>query len=255
MKENTTVKKAVIVDDELGARESLSKMLEKNCKNIQVVAKADNMMNAFIEITNHQPDLVFLDIEMPNGNAFDLLEKFKEINFNIIFVTAYDHYAIKAIKFSAIDYILKPVDPEELVKAVSRFESQHENKTSLDKKFKTLLSNVKPENKLKKVGIPDGDGLVFINLADIIRCDSDGNYTYFLLTSGKKIIVSRTLGEYEQMFAEDNFFRVHRSHLINLEHVKKYIKGEGGYVIMSDNSQVEVSRRNKNEFLEKLSHQ
>lgn len=255
MKETAEIKKAVIVDDELGARESLSKMLEKNCKNIQVVAKADNMMNAFIEITNHQPDLVFLDIEMPNGNAFDLLEKFKEINFNIIFVTAYDHYAIKAIKFSAIDYILKPVDPEELIKAVSRFESQHESKTSLDKKFKNLLSNVKPENKLKKVGIPDGDGLLFINLTDIIRCDSDGNYTYFLLTSGKKIVASRTLGEYEQMFAEDNFFRVHRSHLINLEHVKKYIKGEGGYVIMSDNSQVEVSRRNKNEFLEKLSHQ
>lgn len=255
MKENAVIKKAIIVDDELGARESLSKMLEKNCKNIQVVAKADNMMNAFVEITNHQPDLVFLDIEMPNGNAFDLLEKFKEINFNIIFVTAYDHYAIKAIKFSAIDYILKPVDPEELITAVSRFESQHETKNSLDKKFKTLLSNVKPENKLKKVGIPDGDGLVFINLADIIRCDSDGNYTYFLLTSGKKIVASRTLGEYEQMFAEDNFFRVHRSHLINLEHVKKYIKGEGGYVVMSDNSQVEVSRRNKNEFLEKLSHQ
>ena len=118
-----------------------------------------------------------------------------------------------------------------------------------------LLSNVKPENKLKKVGIPDGDGLIFINLADIIRCDSDGNYTYFILTSGKKIIASRTLGEYEQMFIDDNFFRVHRSHLINLEHVKKYIKGEGGYVIMSDGSQVEVSRRNKNEFLEKLSHQ
>jgi len=247
--------KAVIVDDELGARESLSKMIEKNCKNIEIVAKADSMMNAFIEITNHQPDLVFLDIEMPNGNAFDLLERFKEINFNIIFVTAYDHYAIKAIKFSAIDYILKPVDPEELVKAVTRFESQHDNKNLLDKKFKTLLSNVKPENKLKKVGIPDGDGLIFINLSDIIRCDSDGNYTYFILTTGKKIIASRTLGEYEQMFADDNFFRVHRSHLINLEHVKKYIKGEGGYVIMSDNSQVEVSRRNKNEFLEKLSHQ
>jgi two-component system LytT family response regulator len=249
------IKKAIIVDDELGARESLAKMLEKNCKNIQVVAKADSMMNAFVEITNHQPDLVFLDIEMSNGNAFDLLEKFREINFNIIFVTAYDHYAIKAIKFSAIDYILKPIDPEELIKAVARFESQHESKNSLDKKFKTLLSNVKPENKLKKVGIPDGDGLVFINLSDIIRCDSDGNYTYFLLTTGKKIVASRTLGEYEQMFADDNFFRVHRSHLINLEHVKKYIKGEGGYVVMSDNSQVEVSRRNKNEFLERLSRQ
>jgi two-component system LytT family response regulator len=245
--------RAVIVDDELGSRESLSKMIEKNCKNIQIVGKADSMLSAFEVITNNEPDLVFLDIEMPNGNAFDLLEKFKEIHFNIIFVTAYDHYAIKAIKFSAIDYILKPIDPEELMKAVSRFEAQLENKKLLDKKFKTLLSNVKPENKLKKVGIPDGDGLVFINLSEIIRCDSDGNYTYFLLTNGKKIIASRTLGEYEQMFNEDNFFRIHRSHLINLEHVKKYIKGEGGYVVMTDNSQVEVSRRNKNDFLEKLS--
>lgn len=246
--------RAVIVDDELGSRESLSKMIEKNCKNIQLVGKADSMLSAFEVITNNEPDLVFLDIEMPNGNAFDLLEKFKEINFNIIFVTAYDHYAIKAIKFSAIDYILKPIDPEELIKAIGRFEAQLETKKSLDKKFKTLLSNVKPENKLKKVGIPDGDGLIFINLAEIIRCDSDGNYTYFLLTNGKKIVASRTLGEYEQMFNEDNFFRVHRSHLINLEHVKKYIKGEGGYVVMTDNSQVEVSRRNKNDFLEKLSH-
>lgn len=246
--------KAIIVDDELGARESLSKMIEKNCKQIEVVAKVDSMLSAFEAITNKEPDLVFLDIEMPNGNAFDLLEKFKSINFNIIFTTAYDHYAIKAIKFSAIDYILKPIDSEELVTAVKRFENQRGQKESLDKQFKTLLSNVKPENKLKKVGIPDGDGLIFINLSDIIRCDSDGNYTFFILTSGKKIIASRTLGEYEQMFVDDNFFRIHRSHLINLEHVKKYIKGEGGYVVMTDNSQVEVSRRNKTDFLEKLSH-
>ena len=246
--------KAIIVDDELGARESLSKMVEKNCKNVTIVAKADSMLSAFEAITNKEPDLVFLDIEMPNGNAFDLLEKFKSINFNIIFTTAYDHYAIKAIKFSAVDYILKPIDPEELVQAVKRFEERTGEKNSLDKQFKTLLSNVRPENKLKKVGIPDGDGLIFINLSDIIRCDSDGNYTFFILTSGKKIIASRTLGEYEQMFADDNFFRIHRSHLVNLEHVKKYIKGEGGYVVMTDNSQVEVSRRNKTDFLEKLSH-
>ncbi len=246
--------KAIIVDDELGARESLSKMIEKNCKQIEVVAKVDSMLSAFEAITNKEPDLVFLDIEMPNGNAFDLLEKFKNINFNIIFTTAYDHYAIKAIKFSAIDYILKPIDPEELIGAVKRFEEYRGQKTTLDKQFKTLLSNVRPENKLKKVGIPDGDGLIFINLSDIIRCDSDGNYTFFILTNGKKIIASRTLGEYEQMFTDDNFFRVHRSHLINLEHVKKYIKGEGGYVVMIDNSQVEVSRRNKTDFLEKLSH-
>lgn len=247
--------KAIIVDDELGARESLSKMIEKNCKQLEIVAKADSAQAAFEAITSKQPDLVFLDIEMPNGNAFDLLEKFKEINFNIIFTTAYDHYAIKAIKFSAVDYILKPIDPEELVEAIKRFEKKQQGEpTVLDKQFKTLLSNVRPENKLKKVGIPDGDGLIFINLSDIVRCESDGNYTFFILTNGKKIIASRTLGEYEQMFTEDNFFRVHRSHLINLQHVKKYIKGEGGYVIMTDDSQVEVSRRNKNEFLEKLSH-
>ncbi|MFL5764619.1 MAG: LytR/AlgR family response regulator transcription factor [Bacteroidia bacterium] len=247
--------RAIIVDDELGARESLSKMLEKNCKQVEVVAKVDSMLAAFEAITNKAPDLVFLDIEMPNGNAFDLLEKFKEINFNIIFTTAYDHYAIKAIKFSAVDYILKPIDPEELVLAVKRFEERNGQKNNtLDKQFKALLSNVRTENKLKKVGIPDGDGLIFINLSDIIRCDSDGNYTFFILTNGKKIIASRTLGEYEQMFADDNFFRIHRSHLINLEHVKKYIKGEGGYVVMTDNSQVEVSRRNKTDFLEKLSH-
>lgn len=244
--------KAIIVDDELGARESLSKMLEKNCSSVQIVAKADSMLSAYEAIINLHPDLVFLDIEMPNGNAFDLLEKIKEIDFDIIFTTAYDHYAIKAIKFSAIDYILKPIDPEELVLAVKRYEEKSGQKNMLDKKFKTLLNNLKPENKLKKVGIPDGDGLIFINLADIIRCDSDGNYTFFILTSGKKIVASRTLGEYEQLFVDDNFFRIHRSHLINLQHVKKYLKGEGGYVIMSDNSQVEVSRRNKNDFLQKL---
>jgi len=246
--------KAIIVDDELGARESLSKMVEKNCKQIEIIGKADSMKTAYDLISTLNPDLVFLDIEMPKGNAFDLLEKFKQIDFHIIFTTAYDHYAIKAIKFSAVDYLLKPIDPEELVMAVNKLENKLGQKTELNQQFKTLLSNVRSESKLKKVGIPDGDGLVFIDLADIIRCESDGNYTYFILTSGKKIIASRTLGEYEQLFADENFCRVHRSHLVNLVHVKKYIKGEGGYVVLSDNSQVEVSRRNKNDFLEKLAH-
>src|SRR6202007_1672978 len=165
--------KAIVVDDELGARESLSIMIKNNCKNIDVVAKADSMQSAFELINTHNPDLVFLDIEMPNGNAFDLLEKFKEINFHIIFTTAYDHHAIKAIKFSAIDYILKPIDPEELVLAVQRLEDKVKEKSMVDKQFKNLLSNVKSGNKLKKIGIPDSDGIVFINLSDIIRCESD----------------------------------------------------------------------------------
>ena len=247
--------KAILVDDENGSREALAKMLEKYCPQVQILAKLDSMTSALTAIQQYEPELVFLDIEMPNGSGFDLLEKIKHIDFDVVFTTAYDHYAIRAIKFSAVDYLLKPVDPEELVLAVKRVEEKRGNKKMLDEKYKMLLSNVRSESKLKKVAIPDGDGLVFISLADIIRCDSDGNYTYFILNNGKKIISSRTLGEYEDMFDGDNFFRVHRSHLVNLDHVKKYIKGEGGYVVLSDNSQVEVSRRKKNEFLERLGGQ
>lgn len=246
--------RAILIDDEDGSRESLARLIEKYCKNIQIVAKADSMLSGLTAIQQHEPDLVFLDIEMPNGTGFDLLEKIKQIDFDVIFTTAYDHYAIRAIKFSAVDYILKPIDPDELVTAVNRVEAKQANKKGNNDKYQTLLSNIKAGNALKKVAIPDGEGLLFINMSDIIRCDSDGNYTYFILTGGKKIVSSRTLGEYESMFEGENFFRVHRSHLVNLEHVKKYIKGEGGYVVLSDNSQVEVSRRKKNDFLEKLGH-
>ena len=244
--------KAIIVDDERGARESLSKMVEKYCKEIEVVAKADSMKTALEAINSHHPDLVFLDIEMPNGNAFDLLAKLNEVDFDIIFTTAYDHYAIKAIKFSAIDYILKPIDPEELMEAVNRFRNKKEQQETTNKKFKTLLSNLNPGNKMKKVALAEGDGLIFINISDIIRCESDNNYTFIVLTDKRKIIVTRTLGEFEQLFIDENFMRIHRSHLINLNHIKKYMKGEGGTVIMDDDSHVEVSRRAKTEFLDRL---
>ncbi len=244
--------KAILIDDENGSRESLAKLLEKHCPQVEIISKANSMITGLTAIQQYEPDLVFLDIEMPNGSGFDLLGKIKEIDFDVVFITAYDQYAIRAIKFSAVDYLLKPVDPEELVLAVKRVEDKRGSKNTNNDKYKVLLSNMKSESKLKKVAIPDGDGLIFISLSDIIRCDSDGNYTYFILNNGKKIISARTLGEYEEMFEGEHFFRVHRSHLINLDHVKKYIKGEGGYAVLSDNSQVEVSRRKKNEFLEKL---
>ncbi len=244
--------KAILVDDENGSRESLAKLIEKNCLQVQIVAKVNSMQAGLTAIQQHEPELVFLDIEMPNGSGFDMLEKIKDIDFDVIFTTAYDQYAIRAIKFSAVDYLLKPVAAEELMSAVKRVEDKRETKKAHADKYQVLLSNMKGESKLKKVAIPDGDGLIFVSLSDIIRCDSDGNYTYFILSNGKKVVSSRTLGEYEEMFEGENFFRIHRSHLINLDHVKKYLKGEGGYVVMSDNSQVEVSRRKKNEFLEKL---
>ena len=247
------VLKAIIVDDEAGCREALNNLLVKFCPGVQVVAKANSAASAYEEIIKHKPQLVFLDIEMPKGNSFELLSRFSEIDFDIIFITAFDHYAIKAIKFSAIDYLLKPVDPDDLKAAVNKLHSKKESQQLLQDKFKILLENIKPESKPKKVAIADGEGLIFVNIREIIRCDSDGNYTYIFLENGKKLMASRTLGEYEEMFSGENFFRVHRSHLINMEHIKKYIKGEGGFVILSDNSQAEVSRRKKIEFLERLS--
>ena len=247
--------RTIIVDDEKGARESLAKMAEKYCPHIEVIAKADSMKTAYEAINELNPDLVFLDIEMPNGNAFDLLEKFKEIDFEIIFTTAYDHYAIKAIKFSAIDYILKPIDPEELVQAVNRLENKVGQKELLNKKFTALLSNLKPENKIKKVAVIEGDGIMFVNISEIIRCEAANNFALFILTDKREVVGTRSLSEYEQLLSEENFMRVHRAHLINLNHIKKFkqMKGEGGTVIMIDDSKVEVSRRSKQELLERMS--
>src|ERR1035437_526887 len=160
--------KAVLIDDENGSRESLAKLVEKYCPEVVVAAKADSMASGLTAIQQHEPDLVFLDIEMPNGSGFDLLEKIKEIDFDVIFTTAYDHYAIRAIKFSAVDYLLKPIDPEELILAVKRVENKHHtSKTSADQ-YQVLLSNIKSGNKLKKVAIPDGEGVIFISMTGII---------------------------------------------------------------------------------------
>jgi two-component system, LytTR family, response regulator len=245
--------KAIIVDDELNCRESLYNILEKYFKNIVVIDKIGSPGEAYDSIMKHKPDLVFLDIEMPKENAFDLLEKFNDdIQFDIIFTTAYNHYAVKAIKFSALDYLLKPIDIDDLREAIARLEKKKNNRQLMNNQMNILFSNLKQENKRKKIVVPDGEGLLFIYLDEIIRCESDGNYTFFILNNKKKIIVSKTLGDYEELFTEESFFRIHRSHLINLQHIKKYIRGEGGYVIMSDDSQVEVSRRKKIEFLELL---
>lgn len=246
--------KAIIVDDEKGARESLAKMIERNCTQIQLLAKENSMETAYKAIVELNPDIVFLDIEMPNGNAFDLLQKFESIHFNIIFTTAFDHYAIKAIKYSAIDYLLKPIDPEELQIAVKRLENKQNQQQLIDSKFKALLENIKPESKAKKIGIVDVEGLVFVKLNDILYCKSESNYTTFVMNDGRHLLSAKTLGDYEVFFAETNFIRVHRSYLINIDYVKKYIKGDGGFAIMEDNAKIEVSRRNKLDFLQKFSH-
>ena len=246
--------KTIIVDDEKGGRESLKKLLERHCPEIEVIATAANINVAREKITALQPDLVFLDIEMPGGSGFDLLEQLSDKSFSVIFITAYDQFAIKAIRFSAIDYLLKPVDPEELKNAVSAFVLKHKAKDeSIDDRIKVLMENMQPGNSNKKIALPEQDGLVFVYIKDIIRCYSEGSYTRIILKD-KKILVSRTIGELDELLtgSDERFFRVHRSHLINLSHIKRYVKGDGGYAVMDDGSEVEISRRKRNEFIEAM---
>jgi two-component system, LytTR family, response regulator len=242
-----------IVDDEQGARESLKNIIEKYfAEELLVLGTSGDVTEAFEAIKLSKPDLVFLDIEMPKGGGFNLLSKFEDVFFNVVFVTAYDQYAIKAIKFSALDYLLKPIDMDELEKAIQKHKSTKSQERVEKQKIKNLIENIKSENHIRKIAVPDGNGLIFIPLKNIVRCESDGNYTIIYQKEGKKIVASRTLGDFDDMFSGENFFRIHRSHLINLEHLVKYVKGEGGYVEMSDGSKAEVSRRKKSDFMDFL---
>lgn len=244
--------RSILIDDEEGAREALANILLTYFPDVEIIGKADSAKKGVEMICSLHPELVFLDIEMPGGNAFDLLSSpalERVMNFEVIFVTAFDHYALQAIKYSALDYLLKPVDMDELKKALLKYEGKKNEKNFFKEKLSVLLNNVTADTH-RKIAIPDVDGLTFITVEEIIRCESDGNYTIIHTSAGKKMLSSRTLSEYDDLLSGGNFFRVHRSHLINLHHIKKYYRGEGGYVVMSDESQIEVSRRKKNEFIE-----
>jgi two-component system, LytTR family, response regulator len=242
---------AIIVDDEEKSRITLGNLVSKHCSGVKINELCDSVDNAMKAIEKYNPQLVLLDIEMPFHNGFNLLERIKKPDFDVVFTTAYDQYAIKAIKFSAIDYLLKPIDVDELKKAINRIENK--NDTSIDKlkKIEVLLSNVK--GKSAKIAIPTLDGLQMINADAIIKCLANESYTQINLIGGQKIMVSKLLKEYDELLSEFNFFRIHNSILINLKHVTKYIKGDGGYVVMVDGETCEVARRKKNELLSKLS--
>lgn len=243
--------RAVIVDDEQGARDTLASLLSSHCPDISVVALADCVKKGVEAIIRHQPDVVFLDVQMPDGTGFDLLEQLPEIRFKIIFASAYDRFAIQAFKFSAIDYLLKPVEAQGLTEACSRLKEE-DRYSEISKKLEVLLQN---RHSFEKIALPTMDGITFVKIRDIIRCESDNNYTNIFINNGKKMVVSRTLKEYEDMLTPFNFFRIHKSHLINLSYLQKYRKGEGGFVIMEDGAELEVSRRRKEEFLTALQNQ
>ncbi len=241
--------KAVIIDDESKARNALKNLIEKHCSNIAVVAEADCVKAGVDIIKEYEPDIAFLDVQMPDGTGFDLLEQIGDIDFKIIFASAYDKFAIQAFRFSAIDYLLKPVEPEMLIEACSRLTGDSKI-SEINKKLEVLLNN---RNSFEKIALPTLDGINFVKIKDIIRCESDNNYTNIFLNDGRKYIVSKTLKEFDEMLTPFNFFRIHKSHLINLNYLQKYNKGEGGYVIMEDGSELEVSRRRKEDFIRALS--
>jgi two-component system, LytTR family, response regulator len=243
---------AIIIDDEENSRETLRLKIQKHCPEVNVLQTCSSGEEGIEAIKKLSPELVFLDIEMPRMSGFDMLEDIEEINFDVIFVTAYNQFAIRAIKFSALDYLLKPINKEDLVKAVERARQKRNTSTSAEQ-IKTLNENFKsPKKELEKVALPTMEGLIFVELKNIVRLESEVNYTRFYLTNKETILVSKTLGDFEELFAENNFFRPHKSHIINLKFVKKYVKGEGGQIILEDNTAIDVSRRKKEEFLQKI---
>jgi len=238
--------KTVIVDDEQDAQVTLMRFLQMHCSNVNIVGTANGVEEGLSLIQKKQPQLVFLDIKMNDGTGFDLLKKLKAINFKLIFTTAYDEYALKAFKYSAIDYLLKPIDPEELVDAVER--AQKDNKTNTAQSVDSMFELYK-EDKFDKLAIPSVDEFHFVHIADIIRCEASSNYSIIYLADGKKIVAPRTLKEFEKLLSSEGFFRVHQSHLINLNHINQFLKTKNK-ILMSDDSTVEVSRRKKSLFLE-----
>ena len=242
---------ATIVDDEPFCCESLATLLERYCPAVKVLDICYSASAALHSIQQHPPQILFLDIEMPHMNGFELLEKLPEINFQLIFTTSFDQYAIKAIQFSALDYLLKPIEREELQKAVQKvIQGIHH---PLPQQIEILLHKLShPTIPVNKIAIPTMEGLQMIFVESVISCTSDSNYTILHLKNKQKITASRTLKEIEEMLEDYSFARVHHSYLVNLNEVEKYVKGEGGYLVMSDGTTVDVSRSRKDMLLNKL---
>lgn len=233
-----------VIDDEPKARETIINILALGNFETKIVGEADSVQSAFELISLLSPDVVLLDINLPDGNGFDLLKKFEKINFKIIFITAHGEYAIQAFKFSAVDYILKPIRAAELFAAIEKA-SESFNKEETVQKISALLSNLE---KLKKIVLKTSESIHIVNVQQIIRCQADVNYTTFYLESGETLLVSKPLKEYDELLSRAGFFRTHQSHLVNLDHILRYDKKDGGYLYMDNKSLVPVSIRKKEEL-------
>lgn len=233
---------ALIVDDEQGNRALLQSLLLANCPQIERLYLASSVSEAEKQLKKEQIDVVFLDIEMPHENGFDLLNKLKAVDFKIIFVTAYDAYALKAIKYSALDYLLKPVDPKELVAAVHKLDALENQKAQLD----LLTYNLQNDDN-RRIALATQEEVLFVEVNSIIRLQAEANYTKVYFDQDDPVLLSGNIGHFEKLLNDQQFYRSHQSHLINRKHLKKYIKSDGGYFVMKDGSQVPISRLKREE--------
>ncbi|MEO8415845.1 MAG: LytTR family DNA-binding domain-containing protein [Ginsengibacter sp.] len=243
--------KALLVDDELNSLQNLQQKLEGFCPDVEIVAISQKPEDGILLIKQHQPDVVFLDIEMPRMSGFRMLEELGEYDFDIIFTTAYNHYSIDAIRISAFDYLVKPIGIEELQHAVERLNKirHKQTKEKIDILKKTLSDNKSQED---KIAISTSEGIEFIPIKNIVHIESKSNYSKIYLRENKSMIVSKILKDFEEMLLPYNFYRVHNSHLINLNYIQKYIRSQGGHVLLQDGTLIDISRRKKEEFLKMI---
>ena len=242
---------AIIIDDEAKGRLALRQKLLDYCSEVNVVAEASSGEEGILLISQHKPNIVFLDIEMPRMNGFEMLNQLPEKNFQLIFTTAYDQYAIKAIKYAAFDYLLKPVDVDELKTTLEKLAGAETNQTK--KQAELLHQNISdPKKLLNKLAIPTLDGLLFFDINDIEYLEAQSNYTNLHFIKNSKILASKTLKEFEELLPEEKFFRPHHSFIINLNFIKRYLKGDGGQMEMQSGAYIDVSRRKKEAFLKMI---
>lgn len=244
--------RAVIIDDMDQIRAKNLDLIRKHCPQVSILAEASDVRSGVEVIRKFMPDLVFLDVEMPDGTGFDLLQQFNPVTFKVIFITGFQDFAIRAFRFSAIDYLLKPVDPDDLVAAVKKA-SDALNSENLALQLGTLLSHVGQAKAPQKIVLKTADKLYSVDVQDIVHCESDRNYTTFYLANGTRMVVSTTLKEYEALLAPMGFFRTHQSHLINMAYFDHFIKADGGLIVLKDQSRIPLASRKREEFMNLLS--
>ncbi len=242
---------SILIDDEKLSLKTLSLVLERHCPDIHILRMCNSAAEGILAIHDLKPELVFLDIEMPGMNGFELLESLDEINFDVIFTTAYDEFALQAFKVSAIDYLLKPIDEEDLVASVQKVKDKQEHRMSREH-VELLITNLNSGSDFPKLAIPSLDGIEFVDVEDILHCVADRNYTIIHTKHGEKFIFSKTLKEIEKLLPSKYFFRTHQSHLVNLQHIKKYVRGSGGELVLSDGTHIRVAKAKKDSLMGRI---